>query len=141
MKNKNAYIVSYKLAELLKKIGFNDDVNHVIFPDDSIDRRESMTNWNADNEVYCSAPTLSQAIDWIYYTYQIFIEIDYIIIQYNYGKKFIYMVIDTDDDSFGGNVIFRSEEPFDTRYEAMENAIHKLANKLNPMKSMEDVKN
>ena len=141
MKNKNAYIVSYKLAELLKKIGFNDDVNHVIFPDNSIDRRESMTNWNADNEVYYSAPTLSQAIDWIYDTYQIFIEIDYIIIPYNYGKKFIYMVIDTDDDSFGGNVIFRSEEPFDTRYEAMENAIHKLANKLNPMKSMEDVKN
>ena len=133
MKNKKAYIVSYNLAELLKRIGFNDDVDHIIFPDDSIDKCDLNTNWNESNEVYCSAPTLSQVIDWIYDVYKIFIEIDYIILPYNYGKKFIYMVIDTDDDSFGGNIIFRSEESFDTRYEAMENAIRKLAIKLNPM--------
>ena len=84
--------------------------------------------------------TLSETVDWIYDTFGIFIEIDYIRIPYNFGKKFKYFVIDiTDENGFGGDIIVRSDESFETKDDAIIEAINHLFNKLEKICSLHKV--
>lgn len=134
MKNRNN-IVSYNIAKLLKENGFDYDVYYRIYPDGKLSTCGYLKDYNNDeNEepIVCSAPTYSEAIDWILEDYKIFIEIDYLRIPYNYNKKYKYFVIDVDDEDndFGGDVLLKSDNAFGTRNEAIEAALKKLLSKL-----------
>lgn len=141
MRTKKNNIVSYNVAKKLKDFGFNEDVYFRIYPDGSIATSGYLCDYNSKNEFNaCSAPTLSETVDWIYDTFGIFIEIDYIRIPYNFGKKFKYFVIDiTDENGFGGDIIVRSDDAFETKDDAIIEAINHLFNKLEKICSLHKV--
>lgn len=131
-------IVSYQIAKLLKKYGFSEDVYFRIYPDGSIATSGFLSNYNSHDTEAFSAPTLSEVIDWFYEKFDIFIEIDYIRIPYNFGKKFKYFIIDISDDSFGGDILLKSDDAFETRNEAIFYAVKKLLENLKTFKKLEE---
>ena len=135
--DKKTNIVSYNIAKLLNDNGYNEDVYFRIYPDGSLATSGYLCDWNGNFTGAYSAPTLSDVVDWILDKYGIFIEIDYVRISYNFGKKFKYFVIDTSEDSFGGDVLFRSDDAFETRNKAMEVAITKTLEKLRPLEVLQ----
>ena len=131
--DKRTNIVSYNIAKLLNDNGYNEDTYFRIYPDGSLATSGYLCDWNENSVGAYSAPTYSDVVDWILDKYGIFIEIDYVRISYNFGKKFKYFVIDINEDSFGGDVLFRSDDAFETRNKAMEVAIVKVLEKLRPL--------
>lgn len=131
--DKRTNIVSYNIAKLLNDNGYNEDTYFRIYPDGSLATSGYLCDWNEKFIGAYSAPTFSDVVDWILEKYGIFIEIDYVRISYNFGKKFKYFVIDINEDSFGGDVLFRSDDAFETRNKAMEIAITKTLSKLRPL--------
>ena len=131
--DKRTNIVSYNIAKLLNDNGYNEDTYFRIYPDGSLATSGYLCDWNEKSIGAYSAPTFSDVVDWILEKYGIFIEIDYVRISYNFGKKFKYFVIDINEDSFGGDVLFRSDDAFETRNKAMEVAINKTLSKLRPL--------
>lgn len=131
MRTKKNNIVSFGIAKKLKELGFIEDVYFRIYPDGSIATSGYLCDYNSQNTEACSAPTLSETVDWFYDNMDIFIEIDYIRMPYNYGKKFKYFVIDiTDENGFGGDIIVRSDESFATKDDAIMEGIKHLLTKL-----------
>lgn len=131
-------IVSYEVAELLKKVGFDEDVYFNIYPDGTLTSNGFLCNYNKTDESPFSAPTYSEVVDWLLDKFGFFIEIDYIRMTYNFGKKYKYYVIDTtDENGFGGDLIIRSEESYETRNEAIEHALKKLLKKMLSLKEKE----
>lgn len=131
MKRGRHRIVSYRVAKLLKDVGFDWETYYRIYPDESVATSGHLEDYNAINEIEaCSAPTHSDAIDWVLEEMDCFIEIDYMRINYNYGKKYKYFIINTnDEDTFGGELLYQSNESFETRNEAIEAALIELCEK------------
>jgi hypothetical protein len=130
---KKSRIVTYDIAKLLSEKGFKEQVCNVIYPDGSIEN-SPLKDYNSidkSNDVikYYSAPTLNEVADWLMDKYNIFIEIDYLFISYNYSEKYKYIVIDTTNEDFGGDVLFRAESSFATKEMALKEAIRKVLNK------------
>ena len=131
-------IVSYDIAKTLFEKGFREKVNYMVYPDNTISTTNLLYDYNSadkseDKIKTYSAPTLAEVSDWLMDNYNIFIELDYLIMSYNYNGKYKYMVIDTSNEDFGGNVLFRSENSFRTKENALLEAISKVVNKIKPL--------
>lgn len=139
MRTKKTNIVSYEIAKLLKENGFNEDVYFRIYPDESIATSGYLCDYNSQNTNAYSAPTLSEVVDWIYDNFDVFIEIDYMRIPYSFDKKFKYFVVDLNDDNFGGNILFKSDDAYENKNKAITEALKKFLGKFETVEIVKQI--
>lgn len=120
MKNR----ADYKLAKLLKEIGYDDETLFNINEHDVLSGNGFLINWN-QYPIKFSAPTLTEVCDWLYEKFKIFIIPDYYRATCYNHNKFTCAALDLNKEAYDGDMIYITKEKYETKYDAIyETLLH-----------------